>query len=96
MSIWMHFFDEIHDYIEVRGGLDFRPWIDVLSYLPQSRYKHVRLLQHWYLAQQADKITKPNVLTGIFTHDYLYPAPGDDLNADIRPFLNDICWWNPL
>lgn len=38
VSIWMHFFDEIHDYIEVRGGLDFRPWIDVLSYLPQSSY----------------------------------------------------------
>lgn len=34
----MHFFDEIHDYIEVRGGFDFRPSIDVLSYLPQSRY----------------------------------------------------------
>lgn len=28
VSIWMYFFDEIYDYIEVRGGFDFRFWID--------------------------------------------------------------------
>lgn len=27
------FLDEIYDYIEVRGGFDFRFWIDVFLYL---------------------------------------------------------------
>lgn len=33
VSILMYFFDEIYDYIEVRGGFDFRFWIDVFLYL---------------------------------------------------------------